>query len=81
MKSRSTGRVVKEKGDNSEHNLPAMQNVGLEAGISSSVTENREATTSEESVPRPSETPSPSTQIRRSERCRPPPSYELSPKL
>ena len=40
VKSRSTG-LVEEKGDNSEHNLPAMQNVGFEAGISSSVTENR----------------------------------------
>ena len=80
VKSRSTGRVQKEKGDNSEHNLPAMQNVGFEDGISSSVTENREATTSEErvpSIPLPttSETPSPSTQIWRSERCHPPPSY------
>ena len=57
-----------------------MQNVGFEAGISSSVIENREATTSEESepsipVPTPIEIPSPTTQIRRSERCRPPPSY------
>ena len=56
-----------------------MQNVGFEAGISSSVTENREATVSGESassipVPTPSETSSPTTQIRRSERC-PPPSY------
>ena len=80
MKSRSTGQVKKEKGDKSEHNLPAMQNVGFEAGISSSVTENREATTSEESVliipvPTPNETPSPTTQIQRSERCHPPPSY------
>ena len=80
VKSRSTGRVEKEKDDNSEHNLPAMQDIGFEAGISSSVTENREATTSGESVPSipvptPSETPSPTTQIRRSECCCPPPSY------
>ena len=47
MKSRSTGQVEKEKSDKSEHNLPAMQNVGFEAGISSSVTENREAITSD----------------------------------
>ena len=29
MKSRFTGWVEKEKGDNSEHNLPAMQSVGF----------------------------------------------------
>ena len=80
MKSRSTGRVEKEKGDNSEHNLPAMQNVGFEAGISNSVSEKREATTSGESVPSipvptPSETTSATTQIWRSERCHPPSSY------
>ena len=48
MKSRSTGQVEKKKGDKSEHNLPAMQNVGFEADISSSVTKSREATTSGE---------------------------------
>ena len=33
MKSRFTGLVEREKGDNSEHNLPAMQSVGFETGI------------------------------------------------
>ena len=80
MKSRSTGRVEKEKGYNSKHNLPTMQSVGFETGISNSVTENREATTSGESVPSipvptSSETPSPTTQIQRFEYCHPPPSY------
>ena len=80
VKSRLTGQFEKEKGDSSEHNLPAMQSVGFEAGISSFVTENREATTSGESVPSIpvptlSETTSPTTQIQRSERCCPPPSY------
>ena len=79
VKSRFTGQF-EEKGDSSEHNLPAMQSVGFEAGISSSVTENREATTSGESVPSIpvptlSETTSPTTQIQRSERCSPLPSY------
>ena len=80
MKSRSTCRVGKEKGDKIEHNLPAMQSVRFDTGISSSVRENREATTSGESVPSipvptPSETTSPTTQIQRFEHCRPPPSY------
>ena len=51
MKSRSSGQIEKEKGDNSEHNLPAMQSMGFVTGISSSVTENREATNSGENVP------------------------------
>ena len=50
VKSRSTGQF-EEKSDSSEHNLSAMQSVGFETGISSSVTESREATTSGESVP------------------------------
>ena len=77
VKTRPIGRVKKEKGDNNEHNLPAMQSMGFETGSSSSVTENREATTSRESVPSipvptPSETSSLTTQIWRSERCHPP---------
>ena len=57
-----------------------MQSVGFYNGISISITESREATTSGQSVPcisvkTPSENPSQTTPIRRYERCRPPPSY------
>ena len=51
MKSRCTCWVENEKGDNSEHNLPAMQSMRFETTILSSVAESRETTNSGESVP------------------------------